>query len=264
MGIPLLHGRAFGELDTLGLPPVVIVNAALARRLWPGENPLGKRLRSRRGDEQEMEVVGVVGNSLYRTWSETPSAILYLPFEQRYLGSTTLHLYVEGTPASFREAIRREVGLLDKDLPVFNLRTMKAHLGQVLQARQTGAELLSLLGFLALSLAAIGIYGAFFYWIAQRTREMGIRLALGAGTVDILALVLGRGLRLSLLGIGIGLAASYLLARLVSGLLFGIAPTDPVTFATVALSLLAVALLACYVPARRATKVDPMVALRYE
>src|SRR5215475_3413326 len=264
MNTPIVQGRAFTERDNENAPRVVIVNETMARRYWPNQNPIGKRLRL--GGEQSpwLEVAGVAQDGKYITLGEPPTDYFFLPFWQNYGGRMTLIAHTKGDPESFIASIRREVKALDEQLPVYGVRDAPEFLDIVLGGPKSIAATVSGFGLLALLLAAIGLYGVMSYAVAERTREIGVRVALGAEPRDLRLMVLRQGLRLSLGGVALGLAGAFGLARLLRSLLYDVSATDPLTFGAVALSLIVVALLACWIPARRATKVDPMVALRCE
>jgi putative ABC transport system permease protein len=246
---------------------VVIVNEAAARRYWPGQDVIGKRIvRDKRIDRptRYAEIVGVVRDSKEKGLTADPRPALYLPLLQNNTPEMTLHVRTATPSQSLFAAVRREAQLLDPTLPVYNLQTLAQQKDGTLYTERLAAALLTLFGLLALSLAAVGIYGVLSYAVNERTREMGIRLALGARPRDLHGLVVGQGLTLTLTGLVIGLGASFLLTRLISKLLYGVSATDPLTFVVIPLLLTGVALLACWIPARRATRVNPLVALRYE
>jgi putative ABC transport system permease protein len=268
MGIRLLAGRAFTEAEMTDTPPVAVINELLARNLWPGENPVGKRLRQGNAESQMAwrEVVGVVADvKLNGVVLEGPLQI-FLPLAQRNSSNVGLVVRTAGDPLALASTVERTIHSIDKDLPVKS-RSMDQIMGNAIARQRLTLTLLAGLALLALVLAGVGIYGVMSYAVAQRTHELGIRVALGARTTDVLRLVVGQGMRLAVAGVVIGLAAALLLAKLLtsfSALLFGVKATDPATFALIALVLLAVAFVACWLPARRATKVDPLVALRCE
>ncbi len=267
MRIPMLRGRSFAERDAEGAPGVVIINEAFARRYWPGQEPLGKRLQMgsrNNADAPYLEVVGVVKDGKYVTLGEEARPFFYLPLLQDYDSSATLIVRAAGNPLALLPALRAEVQTLDKNLPVYDVKTMTQHLALALLPARLAGAVLGVFGLVALGLAALGLYGVMSYTVTQRMREIGIRVALGAQARDVLKLVIKQGLSLTMIGVGIGLVVSLALTRLVSSLLFGLSATDPLTFALIVLLLTFVALLACYLPARRAMKVDPMVALRCE
>ena len=265
MRIPLLQGRDFNERDRAGLlPEAAVINETLARRLWPNENAIGKRLLVGRANPDPFEIVGVVKDSKIRTLGENQRPALYVSVDQTYRGGMTLVVRSSGDRAGVIAGVRQAVKEMDARMPLYNVKTMEQHLTWAFWAHNMAASLSTAFGLLALVLAATGLYGVITYTVAQRTREIGIRVALGAQARDVLRLVLGQGMTLTLTGLAIGLAAAFALARLMLSLLYGVNPADPTIYIFVALALAAVALLACLVPARRATKVDPMVALRYE
>ncbi|HVF23947.1 MAG TPA: ABC transporter permease [Pyrinomonadaceae bacterium] len=262
IGIPIVAGRDFNAQDRQGAPQVVIVNEVLARRYFGG-NALGRRLRL--GPEEPFrEIVGVARNAKYRNLREEPLPFIYTPLAQDPQSSMTLMVRTAGDPTALVGAVRNEMRALNKDVPLFAVETMKERIGSELAADRMIAVLLSVFGGAALLLATIGIYGVMGYAVAQRTHEIGIRIALGAEQRDILRLIVGQGMILVVIGAGIGLALALAATRLLKSVLFGVSATDPLTFVSVVVVLVGVALLACYLPARRAMKVDPLVALRYE
>ena len=259
--IPINSGRAFTFEDTDKTQHVAVVNEAFAARYWPGQNAIGKRLHAE-GDW--FTVVGIAANTQVNDLSETPVPFVYLPLLQDYSHMTTIHARVSGEPLVFTSAIENAVHELNNDLPVFDVSTLKTRVQVVGTNERIAASFVGCFGALALTLAAIGIYGVIAYTTRQRTHEIGIRMALGAQHGEIFNLVLGQGLRLTAIGVAIGLAVSLLLTRFLRGLLFGVTTTDPMTF-TIVLGLLgSAAFAACYLPARRATQVDPMESLRHE
>jgi putative ABC transport system permease protein len=269
--IPLRTGRSFNERDTQGAERVVIVNEALARSYWPGQDPLGKQLRvgSPGSTAPWLSVVGVAGNVL----SQGPDAgfhpEIYIPYQQfPWLLGGPQHLLVRTSakvrPEALARAVVQEVHRVDKDQPAADIATLEQVAQEPMTQQRMVMALLVSFAALALFLSALGIYSVLSYSIAQRTREIGVRVALGAEPGAVLRLVVGGGARLALLGISVGMAAAFALTRLMTDLLFGVRPTDPVTFCVVAIVLAITSLLACYIPARRAVRVDPLVALRYE
>jgi putative ABC transport system permease protein len=225
---------------------------------------VGRRISFQSDEGPWMEIVGVARDGKYWTIGEAPQLFVYSPLAQSYSSTATLVVRSEGDPRSLANSIRAEVSRLDSSLPLFDVKTFEEHMGVSLFPARVAASLLGGFGLLALLLAAMGVYGVVSYSVAQRTREIGIRLALGARELDVLRLVAGRGMVLVTVGLAVGLAFALALTRFMEGLLYGVSATDALTFAAVVLLLAAVALLACLVPARRATKVDPMVALRHE
>jgi putative ABC transport system permease protein len=243
----------------------VIVNETLARQHWPGQNPIGKRIRFYGPLDKApwMEVVGVIADVKHDlTIPVTPE--YYLPHAQDPWNGMVLVAKTTGAPASLAGALRQQVWAIDKDQPVFDVQTMQEVKSGSVALYSMSSVMLGIFAGVALVLAAIGIYGVMAFAVTQRTQEIGIRMALGAQTADVLKLVVKHGMKLALLGIVIGLASSLALTRFIGKLLVGVQPTDLLTFGLVSLTLLVAALIACYLPARRATKVDPLVALKYE
>lgn len=267
MRIPVLRGRALTTQDTQGAPRATVINDAFARRYWPGQDALGKRIQIGTGNNSDVssyEVVGVVKDGKYVTLGEEPQPFFYLPILQDYNSSATLIVRTERNPIALLAAVRGGIQSLDNYLPVFDVKTMTDHLAlSLLPARLAGA-VLGVFGLVALMLAALGLYGVMSYSVTQRNREIGVRMALGAQQRDVLRLIVFQGMKLTFVGMGIGLVIAATLTQMLSSLLYGISASDPATFIGIALMLAAVALMACLIPARRATKVDPMVVLRYE
>jgi len=265
MGIPVQKGRGFTDQDKAGAPPVVIVNETLARKYWPNQDPIGKRIRFSGPLETNpwIQVVGVVKDVKHEL-NLPVTEDYYLPHAQDSWKSMVLVAKTKVDPMALAASIRQEIASLDKDQPIFDVRTMREVRSISLALYSFSSVMLSIFAGVALLLAAIGIYGVMSYAVTQRTQEIGIRMALGARVRDVLKLVVRNGMSLAVIGVIVGLAGAYALTRLLSSLLVGVAPTDLVTFSIVTFALLVVALLACYLPARRATKVDPLVALRYE
>jgi predicted permease len=268
MGIGLRRGRYFDEGDRKDSVPVVIVNETLARQYWPHEDALGKRFKLGVPNAPWVTIVGVVVDVREMGMDDPVRAEMYFPYRQitSHFGYAPRDLVIRttGDPLSLVAVVSREIHAVDPDQPISNIATMGEVLTERTGARRLGMILLTAFAGLALLLASLGIYGVLSFFVAQQTREIGVRLALGAQLRDILVLVLKKGMGLALLGVAVGLIAAFALARLMASLLFGVRATDPITFAAIALILTGVALLACYIPARRATKVDPLVALRYE
>ncbi|HSO74988.1 MAG TPA: ABC transporter permease [Blastocatellia bacterium] len=267
MEIPLLEGRTLTEQDVEASPFVALVNKTMAEELWPNDDAIGKRIKFPGSDKRPQPwrtVVGVVSNVAQYGLDRKPPMQLYLPESQFPTSFMTLVVRTGSDPAGMTAAIRNEILAVDKAQAVSNIATMEQLLGDSISLRRF--SMLLLIGFagIALTLATVGIYGVISYTVTQRSREIGIRMALGAGRKDILKLVVGQGMTLTLAGVGIGLGAAFGLTRVMEGLLFGVSATDPVTFVVISTVLAGVALGACFVPARRATKVDPMIALRCE
>lgn len=265
LGIPLLGGRNFSAEDTPDSRPVVIVNDTLAARLWPGESAIGKRLRAgTEADGRLYEVVGVAKTGKYWSLDENPKRYMYFPLSQNPTPEMTVLVRTEGDPIGIAGVVRDTVHALDPNLPIYDVKSLETHFGYALWAPRMGASIATLFGGLALLLAAVGLYGVMAFLVSRQTREIGIRMALGARPRDVVRMIVAKGLVLTAIGAGIGLAVSLAVARVLSNLLFGVSPLDAVVFGGVAAVLTGVALTAAYVPARRATRVDPMEALRYE
>ncbi len=266
IGGAVLSGRNFTEHDSETAPKVAIINAFMAERLWPGQDALGKRFKSG-ADGELWQVVGVARNAKYVMIGEEPRPFFYAPLAQRHVSPVTLHVWADGPPASLTPAVRDVLRQMDAHLPIYNVRTMEEHLNDsafAMMPLRFGAVLAGVQGFLGLLLAAMGLYGVVSYVVSQRTREIGVRMALGARSFDILRLVVRDGLRLTLIGLAIGLLVSLGFTAILAKVLYGLTPAATPVFAVVIVLLASVALLACYLPARRAARVDPMVALRCE
>jgi putative ABC transport system permease protein len=265
MQIGLLRGRLLNENDTAATPPVVVISAKMAREFWSGEDPLGKRLKFKGGMDVYRQVVGIVGDVRTDAFPPDPQPTIYAPLEQDSAPPTVAYVIrTTGDPLAFVEAAKKEVRMVDRAMPVYLTRSMDDIISGLDWRTRFVMSLLAIFSAVSLLLAVTGIYAALSYAVSQRTREMGIRMALGADRSDILKLVIAQGMRLTLIGVIIGAAAAATLTRLMASLLFGVGATDPATFAMIALLLLIVALMASYLPARRATKVDPIIALRHE
>jgi predicted permease len=266
LGIPIVAGRDFSSRDREGTPRVAIVSESTARRLWPGENPLSHRFwMHARGNGPSLEVIGVAKDGkYYNTWRKDSSRpFVFLPFDQAYQPQGTL--LVKGDPGmAIAATVRRELEAVDPNLPVFDIETFEQQFREQLLLERVGALLVAAFGAVALALAAVGIFGLISFSVAQRTHEIGVRMAVGAQPRDVIGLVLRQGLALTVVGTAAGLAGSLALTRFLSSLLYGVKPTDPLTLMLATLTLAAVSLVSCYVPARRATRVDPTVALRHE
>jgi putative ABC transport system permease protein len=261
MGIPLLAGRDFDERDAAGAQRVVVINEATARYLWPGENALGKLLKT---DDEWSQVVGVVANVRQVSLASPPPPAVHVPYAQDPWPFMSLVVRAKTTPAGAAPTLLGAVGGVDRDVPLYGVRPMEEVLATSVSARRWRTLLLSLFAFTALALACLGIYGVTAYSVTQRTHEIGIRMTLGARKGDVLKMVVGQGLKLAVVGVAAGLVAALLLSRLATSLLYGVEAADPVTLAAVAAILIGVTAAACLVPARRAARVDPLVALKYE
>ena len=267
VGVRLLFGRHFSTQDDQQQPSrVAIVNEALARRYWPNENPIGKRFRfgASNPDAPQIEIVGVARDTSVANLFAPPRMYFYLPLAQHYRDQAILHLRTISGPDQFVAPMRREIASLDSSLPLYDVKTLTGYIDDALTPQRLAALLLSGLGALAMILSAMGLYGTMAYEVELRTHEIGIRMALGAQTRDVLRLVLGQGMVLTIAGVIIGTIAAFALTRLIKGLLFGVNATDPLTFAVIVILLMAVGGLACYIPARQAIKVDLVKPLRRE
>ena len=265
MGAVLLKGRDFTERDDATSTGVVIVNDALARRQWPGEDPLGKRITVNSEGTKTREVIGVVRDLKQGEWASEPQPEMYLPHLQAASPrSMTLVLRTTSNELEVGPEIRREVWAIDKDLPISQVTSMDDVVSESVAQQRFNALLIGLFAATALILAAVGVYGVMSHAVAQRTHEIGVRMALGARGRDVLGMIIRQGLVLTLIGLAVGVAGALALMRVMNSLLYGVSATDPLVFGGVVLTLMLSALLACYVPARRATKVDPLIALRHD
>jgi putative ABC transport system permease protein len=264
MGIPLLRGRLFNERDVRDATRVVVINESMAKRYFQDEDPIGKRIHVTQGPETFREIVGIVGDTKQYGLDTTAPLQTYEPHMQQAFSGMTLVVKTVGEPTALSNAVRNEVWAIDKDQPVTNIRTMKQIVASSIGYQRFAMLLLGIFAAVAMILSAVGIYGVISYSVAQRTHEIGIRMALGASALDVLKLVVGQGMLLAGIGVAIGIGAALVGGRLMSTLLFGVSAHDPLIFAGVALLLSSVAVTASYLPARRATRVDPLIALRYE
>ena len=269
LGMPLLRGRLFVEMDDEKAPPVAVINESFARAYWPSGDPIGQhlqlnRIRGSRGNPPWTTVVGVVADARTESLAEENAPQIYLSLYQMHPKDLAIFLRGQLDPATTPIKLRRKVQSINPELPVFGAQTLKETLTVSLSERRFSMEMVGLFALTALLLAGLGIYGVISYIVSERRHEIGIRLALGAQNRNILRMVLRQGLALAIAGAAVGLTCALIVSHLMAGLLYGVRPTDPLTFVGVALLLIAVALLACYIPARRAMKVDPIVALRYE
>ncbi|HVP70550.1 MAG TPA: FtsX-like permease family protein, partial [Gemmatimonadaceae bacterium] len=262
IGTPIVEGRDFTERDDSAAQMVVIVNETFAKKYWPGIDPIGRWINFS-GTGQRV-VVGVAATSKYHQLNETPLAMVFMPFMQNYHGDVTLEVRTTGDPMRIAKPLRNVFAQLDPNLPFLDVRTFSEHMGAAVYFMRLGAIMLGIFGTLALVLSTMGIYSVVAYSVSQRTRELGIRTALGAATRDILSLVLGEGLRLTAIGIITGSILAFGVGKLLSSQLVGVGAGDPVTFLGIGALLAAVALFATLAPARRAARIDPMVALRTE
>ena len=268
MGTTLIMGREFTDQDRKDSEKVAVVNEAFVHQLMhdvkSAGDALGRRISISGEKGPFVRIVGVAKDGKYFNISEQPRPFVWGPISQNYNSGASLIVRTAGPPQASIAAVRNEVHSLDPNLPVYDVKTMADHMRLPLFPARIAAVVLGAFGFVALALAAIGIYGVTSYSVAQRTREIGIRMALGAQLSDVLRLIISQGLKLTVMGVGLGLIGAFLLTRALASLLYEVSTTDPVTFLLVSVLLAAIALLASYFPARRATKVDPLVALRYE
>ena len=265
MGIPLLRGRNFSDLELKEARHVILINEALAREHFPNEDPIGKRLDVAMFETpQPAEIIGIVGNVRYDSLVDESPAAVYFPHPDLAYSFMTLVIRTDGDPAAVAPAIQREIRSLDPNQPVSDVRTMNQVMADWVSRSRFNTLLLGIFAGLATLLSAVGIFGVMNYSVALRTREIGLRLAVGAQPRQVLILILKQGLLLTIVGVVVGLAAAFALTRLLSGLLFGVTAVDATTFASISVLLVIVSLLACYLPARRAMRIDPLTALRYE
>jgi predicted permease len=261
MGTPLLAGREFTAGDRADGRPVVVVNRAFVNRYWPGSDAVGRRVRLEGGWRT---VIGVVATGKYHHLDEAPTPFVFMPLAQVYAGGVAFLMRTAVAPQTLIEPARREFAALDPNVPFLDPQTLEEYSAAAVFVQRAVTWLLGAFGCIALVLAAMGIYGVVAYGVAQRTREMGIRTALGAGRREIVTLVVGQGARIAAAGLVVGVAAALGVAQLLRSQLLGVSPNDPWTFGAIALLLWGVALAATYLPARRAARVDPLVALRSE
>jgi putative ABC transport system permease protein len=268
LSVPLLKGRFFNEQDTSSAPGVAIINETMANRYWPDQDPIGKRVRRVVPGAKEplpwLQIVGVVKAIRHISLQDKPKPELYVPYQQNASRDMTLVLRTASDPLQLVSAVRNEVGSVDKDQPLFNINTMEQVVNESMVLNRFSMYLLAVFSIIALVLAAVGIYGVMSYSVTQRRHEIGVRIALGAQRTDVIKMIVKQGMGLALLGVGIGLLAALGLMRLIASLLYGVSANDLLTFGATALLLSLVALMASYFPALRATKVDPIIALRYE
>ncbi|MDE3179808.1 MAG: ABC transporter permease, partial [Acidobacteriota bacterium] len=264
LGVPLRRGRIFTPADTASAQKVAIIDDVLAKTYWPGQDPIGHSVSMSFAHPEWYTVVGIVGNVRNRGFSAPRKGVLYFAEAQRPDAHMALVIRTASRPASIAGAARQAVASIDKEQPVYSVKTMEQYMSESVSDRRLSVFLLTLFACLALVLAAIGIYGVISYSVSQRVHEIGIRMALGAQKADVLKMILGNGIKLALIGVGIGFAGALILTRYLSSVLYGVRANDPGTFAVAPLVLIGVALAACYIPARRATQVDPIVALRHE
>jgi len=264
MGIPLLRGRLFTERDRQGTPLVAVINETMAERFFPEDEPIGQRIQLTQGSRTFSEIVGIVGDVKQYGLDTDAPAQTYEPFLQRPFSSMNVVVRTAENPAGLNAAVRREVLAIDKDQPLSYVMTLEEQLATSVARERASMRLMTIFGAVALLLAAVGLYGVVAYSVAQRTKELGIRIAFGANSGDVLRLVVRQGMTLALIGVAVGVVAAFAMSRAVASLLYGVTAIDPATFTLVPLVLIAAAFLASCVPAIRVTKLDPLVALREE
>jgi len=265
MNVPVLSGRTFTEQEATENRRVAVISQSLARKYFPGEDPLGKRITVDMKDEPEpTEIIGVVGDTKHQALDAGTKPTVYWPHPQLPYTAMTLVARTAGDPVSIANAAQREIQAIDKDQPVSDVRTMQSWLAESVARSRFGATLLAIFAGVALILAGVGLYGVMAYSVAQRRHEVGIRLALGAQTSDIFKLIVRQGMLLTVIGVATGLAAAWALTRVMSSLLYEVSTTDPFIYAGLALVLTVVALIACLIPAWRAMRTEPIIALRHE
>jgi putative ABC transport system permease protein len=264
LSIPVLRGRSLGAQDTERAPLVAVVDQAFASRYFPTEDPIGHGIDIGNGTDGFVQIVGLVGDVRHDALDASPRPTMYVPFKQDTFGQMAFLVRTKDDPALFASTARHVVRELDATLPAFGLMPLANAVGDSLAQRRFSMLLLTVFAFVALFLAAVGLYGVVAYSVSLRTQEIGVRMAIGAEPAHVLRLVIGGGMKLAIAGVVIGIAAALGLARFVSTMLFNVTPFDPASYALTAIVLLAVSALACYVPARRAMAVDPLVALRQQ
>ena len=264
MGIALLRGREFSESDSANAPAVALINDTMAKKYRPNEDPIGKRIKQASQEASWREIVGIVGSVRHQARAKDPEPEMFVPWNQRPDSALNLAIRTSAEPANVVSTLRRVVVAIDPELPVFETRTMEARLSDSVAQPRFRMALLGAFAAIALMMAAVGLYGVMAFAVTQRTQEIGIRMALGARRLDVIRLILRHGMRLAVIGALFGLAGAAALTRVLTNMLFEIKPHDPVAFAGVSLLLLGVSALACWFPARRAARVDPMAAMRCE
>jgi len=259
LGIPIVSGREFMRTDDENVPPLAIINETMAAKYWPGKDPVGKRLKAK---DRWLQIVGIAKNSNYRTKTETPVPFFYVPLRQNFRVQNTLLIRTPEAPGAMMRALAREVHALDPNLAPLITGRLQNQIDEISYSQRLAVTLVALFGGMALFLAAIGLYAVVSYTVSQGTRELGLRMALGAGTKDLIRLVMSRGLVLTATGVAIGVLAAIMLTRLMSNMLYKVSPRDPIAFG-LALAVITIAsLAACFLPAWRATRIDPVQALR--
>ncbi len=264
MGMTIVEGRDFDDRDTADSNKVIIINQTLARQMFPGQSPLGKRIRSWRDENELREIIGVVQDVRYYGQDDELRGLVYVPHTQDTWRSLVLSIRTTTDPSGMTNALREQIWSVDKNMAIAQVKTMREVLNESMASRRFSMLLLAGFAATAMLLAAVGLYGVLSYSVAQRRQEIGLRMALGARRGDVVRLVVAYGAKLTLVGLVLGLAAAFALTRLMGSLLYDVSASDPLTFAAISLILIAVALAATLIPALRATRVDPIVALHYE
>jgi predicted permease len=271
MGIPLLQGRTFGPQDNTSSPRVVVVNQTFANQYFPNQNPIGKRFTYDTSKPDELEIIGVCKDAKYTSQRDDIPPTVYGSYRQeRPMADATFEVRTSGDPAAAIASVRSVVREIEPNLPILNVKTQAEQADETLRMERLFAKLVTLFALVAQQLAAIGLFGVLAYMVSQRTHEIGIRMALGASRANVLKMIVQQGMVLVVLGVALGLIGAYVLTKYLeswvglSKMLFGVKVSDPLTYSVIAILLTVVAFIACYIPARRATKVDPLVALRYE
>src|SRR5262249_2022495 len=259
LGIPIVSGREFTRTEDENVPPVAIINKMMAAKYWPGKNPVGQRFKAK---DRWLQIVGIAKNSNYHTKTETPAPFFYVPLRQSFRVQNSLLIRTRETPGAMLKALAGEVHALDPNLAPLITERLQDQIDEISYSQRLAVTLVALFGGMALFLAAIGLYAVMSYTVSQGTRELGLRMALGAGVKDLLGLVMSHGLRLTAAGIVIGAIAAVILTRLMGNLLYKVSPSDPVAFGAALLVIIIASLAACFLPAWRATRIDPVQALR--
>ena len=264
IGATLVRGREFTRRDRAGAPYVAVVNEQMAKKFWPGRDPIGQHFKSSALGGNDTEVVGVVRDSIYRDLRETKPEILYVPWLQGDFGSATLHLRIATGPAAVFNQLRAMARAVDRAVPLYAMRTLDTQIGETLSTERMLATVSTILGALAMVLAMVGLYSVLANAVAQRAREIGIRMALGAERMQVIGMVMSDTLRMVLIGVVVGIPVSLAASRWIASFLYGIKAQDPITYVGIAVLVIAAGLAAAYIPSRRACRVDPMVVLRYD
>jgi predicted permease len=264
IGATLVRGREFTRRDREGAAYVAVVNEQMAKKFWPGRDPIGQRFKSSALGDHETEVVGVVRDSIYRDLREPKQEVLYVPLLEAGFGFVTLHLRVAGDPSNVFRELRAQARAVDRSVPLFDMQTLETQIGETLSTERMLATMSTILGGLAIVLAMVGLYSVLANAVAQRAREIGIRMALGAARAQVIGVVMSDTLRMVFAGVLVGIPVSLAASRWIASFLFGIKAQDPLTYLTIAAMVVAAGFAAAYVPSRRASRVDPMVVLRYD